>query len=98
MRGKNCGPSISNSNGCLHARETSGRPCQRAVKISTAPTGTDRLMADKPAILRSAFQARCQIEIFGVDHQRLQRHHLKAPVIQTGRQQFGVIDVACRAG
>ena len=33
-------------------------------------------------------QARHQIEILGVDHQRLQGHHLKTPVIETGGQQL----------
>jgi hypothetical protein len=62
------------------------------VKIRTAPTGTDRLIADSPASLRT-LPGRGQVEVFGIDHHRLQRHHLKAPVIETGRQQLGVVGV-----
>ncbi len=83
----------------LHARERSRRPCQRAVKISTAPTGTDRLMADKLGNFAQRFQPGRQIEILGIDHHRLQRHHLKTPVIEPRGQQFWRCRcVACRAG
>src|SRR5476651_2299894 len=91
IRGKNCGPSISNSK-LLPSRHGNTAPAMSARRENQYRTHRHRQTDGRQTgNLAQTFQAGGQVEIFSVDHQRLQSHHLKAPVIEPGRQQFGVV-------